>query len=131
MEGLSLWNLSRIWLIPRIFIPTIQALLVVPGPDAPQLPTGIDMYISRGLDSQPSSAASFKTAAIATATHQDDLQKLQQLIVRSTSTGILDRQDESAILAALAKPPRYSIEKCELFRQLQERVWQAELHLAK
>jgi hypothetical protein len=32
-------------------------------------------------------------------------------------------------MAALAQPPRYSIEKCELFRQLQERIWQGELHL--
>ncbi len=74
------------------------------------------MYISRGFDAQTLSA-------------QDGLHQLQQLIARSTATGILDRQDEAAILAALAKPPRYSPEKCEVFRQLQERVWQAELHL--
>lgn len=86
------------------------------------------MYISRELDSRSSSASSFATAA-PTVSHRDDLRQLQRLIERSTATGILDRQDESAIWAALAKPPCYSIEKCELFRQLQERVWQAELRL--
>lgn len=86
------------------------------------------MYISREQDFRSLSVSSFATAT-AIASHQDDLHQLQRLIERSTATGSLDRQDEAAILAALAKPPRYSIEKCELFRQLQERVWQAELHL--
>jgi hypothetical protein len=61
--------------------------------------------------------------------HQHDLQKLEKLIERSTATGTLDRQAEAAIMAVLAQPPCYSTEKCGLFRQLQERVWQAELHL--
>lgn len=86
------------------------------------------MYISRGLDER---AASFNNASTFSGQtiHTHDLNQLQQLIERSTSTGRLDRQDEDAILAALARAPRYSVEKCELFRQLQERVWQAELHL--
>jgi hypothetical protein len=61
--------------------------------------------------------------------YQNDLRRLKQLIERSTATGTLDRQDEAAIMVVLAQPPCYSTEKCGLFRQLQERVWQAELRL--
>lgn len=86
------------------------------------------MYISRGLDSPLSSVAPAATSAT-TASYESDIRRLQQLIDRSTSTGFIDREDEAAIMAALARPPRYSIEKCELFRQLQERIWQGELHL--
>ena len=87
------------------------------------------MYISRGPVSRLSFADSSGATSAFTASHQNDLQKLHQLIERSTMTGTLDRQAEAAIMAVLAQPPRYSIEKCGLFRQLQERVWQAELRL--
>jgi len=87
------------------------------------------MYISRGPVSRPSSAASADVPSADTLSHQNDLHRLQQLIERSTATGTLDRQAEAAIMAVLAQPPCYSIAKCGLFRQLQERVWQAELHL--
>ena len=87
------------------------------------------MYISRGPVSRTWSDYSADATSAVTWSHQNELQKLQLLIERSTATGTLDRQDEAAIMAVLAQPPRYSIEKCELFRQLQERVWQAELHL--
>jgi hypothetical protein len=87
------------------------------------------MYISRGPVSRTSSAYSTDATYAGTLSHQNDLQRLQQLIDRSTATGTLDRQAEAAIMAVLAQPPCYSIEKCGLFRQLQERVWQAELHL--
>jgi hypothetical protein len=87
------------------------------------------MYISRGLNPEPAAHTRYGTTALLKSSHQEHLQQLQQLIERSTASGRLDRQDEATILAALAKTPAYSVEKCELFRQLQERVWQAELYL--
>ena len=70
------------------------------------------MYISRGPGSQTSFASSADATSAGTPSHQNDLQKLQQLIERSkTATGTLDRQAEAAIMAVLAQPPCYSIEK--------------------
>jgi hypothetical protein len=89
----------------------------------------MNMYISRGPVSRTSSAESADVTSAGNPSHRNDLQRLQQLIERSTATGTLDRQAEAAIMAVLAQPPCYSIEKCGLFRQLQERVWQAELRL--
>jgi hypothetical protein len=63
------------------------------------------------------------------AIEKSELKEFQRLIERATGTGWLTRQDEDVILAYLVKRTQYSREKCELFRQLQERVWQAELYL--
>ncbi|HIK46562.1 MAG TPA: hypothetical protein IGR64_17050 [Leptolyngbyaceae cyanobacterium M65_K2018_010] len=59
----------------------------------------------------------------------EDLKNFQRLIDHLTADGRLARQDEDAIRAALVEGSAYSSEKCGLFRQLQERVWRAELHL--
>ncbi|NMF82914.1 hypothetical protein [Nodosilinea sp. P-1105] len=59
----------------------------------------------------------------------DDLSRFQGIIDRATATGRLTRQDEDQILAALVNGRQPAPEKCALFRQMQERVWQAELHL--
>jgi hypothetical protein len=60
---------------------------------------------------------------------QSELEAFRRLIERATVTGWLTRRDEDVILASLVKTSRYARQKCELFRQLQERVWQAELYL--
>jgi hypothetical protein len=86
------------------------------------------MYIARGLTDRAAAVAPHGAGSTPTS-YADDLRQLQRLIARATATGRLDRQDEAAITTVLAQTPPYSVEKCELFRQLQERVWQAELHL--
>ncbi|QQE63539.1 hypothetical protein GFS31_02060 [Leptolyngbya sp. BL0902] len=60
---------------------------------------------------------------------QQELSDFQHLIEHLTADGRLARQDEEAILSALVAGEAFSTAKCALFRQLQERVWQAELYL--
>lgn len=60
---------------------------------------------------------------------QQDLADFQRLIDQLTADGCLARWDEEAILSALVAGDAYSTAKCALFRQLQERVWRAELYL--
>jgi hypothetical protein len=59
----------------------------------------------------------------------EEIQRFQQLIDQLTISGWLTRRDEEAILAALNDGLAFSSEKCAIFRQLQERVWRAEVHL--
>jgi hypothetical protein len=58
-----------------------------------------------------------------------ELQDFQRLIEQLTADGQLARSDEEAIMAALVTGSAYASAKCALFRELQERVWRAELHL--
>ncbi|MFH7241828.1 MAG: hypothetical protein ACHWZW_03155 [Spirulina sp.] len=58
-----------------------------------------------------------------------DLWAFQRLIDQATADGYLARWDAEAILAAMVKGQAYSAAKCALFRQLQERVWRAEIYL--
>lgn len=60
---------------------------------------------------------------------QQELSDFQHLIEHLTADGRLARRDEEVILSALVAGESFSAAKCALFRQLQERVWQAELHL--
>lgn len=64
--------------------------------------------------------------------HDTEVSHFRRLIHQSTADGWLARQDEDRILAALIQgsaDSTHSTEKCALFRQLQERVWRAELYL--
>jgi hypothetical protein len=58
-----------------------------------------------------------------------DLGDFQRLIEQATADGYLARWDAETILAAMVKGKAYSVAKCALFRQLQERVWRAEIYL--
>ncbi len=58
-----------------------------------------------------------------------ELQQLQRLIEQVTADGQLARWDQEVIVTALTDGSGYSSAKCGLFRQLQERVWRAELYL--
>lgn len=58
-----------------------------------------------------------------------ELADFQRLIDQLTADGRLARRDEEAILSALVAGEAFSTAKCALFRQLQERVWRAELYL--
>lgn len=60
---------------------------------------------------------------------QRDISAFQRLIDQATANGYLARQDEEVILAALVRGEANRSAKCALFRQLQERVWRAELYL--
>ncbi|MBD2426794.1 hypothetical protein [Phormidium sp. FACHB-1136] len=60
---------------------------------------------------------------------QQELSDFQHLIEHLTADGRLARRDEEAILSALVAGEGFSTAKCALFRQLQERVWRAELYL--
>lgn len=59
----------------------------------------------------------------------DEISQLHQLINQALVAGRLTRLDKETIWMALFKGSCFSAEKCGMFRQLQERVWQAELHL--
>jgi hypothetical protein len=61
--------------------------------------------------------------------HQRELSAFKHLIDHLTADGRLARRDEEAILSALVAGEAFSTAKCALFRQLQERVWRAELYL--
>jgi hypothetical protein len=58
-----------------------------------------------------------------------DLRAFQRLIDQATADGYLARWDAETILAAMIKGQAFSAAKCALFRQLQERVWRAEIYL--
>ncbi|MEB3288402.1 MAG: hypothetical protein VKI82_00720 [Leptolyngbya sp.] len=61
--------------------------------------------------------------------HQRELADFQHLIDHLTADGRLARRDEEVILSALVAGESFSAGKCALFRQLQERVWRAEIYL--
>ncbi|TVP61377.1 MAG: hypothetical protein EA342_21035 [Leptolyngbya sp. LCM1.Bin17] len=83
------------------------------------------MIISRLTDSSPGGINPTSSPLA----KPDDLSRFQGMIDRATATGRLTRQDEELIWAALVNGRQPAPEKCALFRQMQERVWQAELHL--
>lgn len=60
---------------------------------------------------------------------QRELTDFQSLIDHLTADGRLARRDEEVILSALVAGEPFSAGKCALFRQLQERVWRAEIFL--
>ncbi|MEY3299700.1 MAG: hypothetical protein RLZZ597_2960 [Cyanobacteriota bacterium] len=61
--------------------------------------------------------------------YPQELSDFQRLIDHLTADGRLARRDEEAIFSALVAGESFSTAKCALFRQLQERVWRAELYL--
>ena len=60
---------------------------------------------------------------------QRDVSAFQHLIDQVTADGYLARQDGEVILSALVRGEGICSAKCALFRQLQERIWRAELYL--
>lgn len=56
-------------------------------------------------------------------------QRVERLIAGAIAGGRLSRQQEDAILIAITIEHPPTAELCSLFRQLQERVWQADLLL--
>lgn len=58
-----------------------------------------------------------------------ELADFQHLIDHLTADGRLARRDGEVILSALVSGEPFSTAKCALFRQLQERVWRAEIYL--
>lgn len=71
-----------------------------------------------------------ETTAVQIAVGEQDLRRLQRLIERVIVQGSLSRQEEDEILSEVMEKTPPSVEKCQLYRELQERVWLAEVYLS-
>ena len=67
-----------------------------------------------------SSRTSYKTITYA---------RVQQLVEWATDDGVLTREEDEVIMAAITHSDRPTAEMCRLFRELQEQVWDGELIL--
>lgn len=55
--------------------------------------------------------------------------QVKRLVEQASDDGVLTREENEGILAAITRSDRPTAEMCGLFRQLQEQVWNGELVL--
>ncbi len=54
---------------------------------------------------------------------------IRKMIERALADGKLSRQESDDIKAAISADEKVTEEECEMFRQLQEKVWRGEVQL--
>ena len=57
------------------------------------------------------------------------LETLQQRIVQTINRGSISRKEHAAILGQIYADGIVTDRECELLRQMQEKIWQGELHI--
>lgn len=58
-----------------------------------------------------------------------ELSKIQKMVERAISDGRLTRQERDDIQAAIYADKKVTPEECELWRRVQEKIWQGELQI--
>jgi len=71
----------------------------------------------------------FGKSEASSATEAAALARLKQRIERAIDRGSISQAERRDILQQIYADGRVTAQECELFRQLQERVWSGALHL--